>query len=61
MSTEQNKALVHHFFEEFSTSVVDELFVPNYNHHDPGLPLSCSMAATHINNSSLCSVLVFLT
>lgn len=38
MSTEQNKALVHHFFEEFSTTVVDQLFVPDYIHHDPGLP-----------------------
>ena len=38
MSTEQNKALVHRFFEEFSTTTVDELFVPNYAHHDPGLP-----------------------
>jgi steroid delta-isomerase-like uncharacterized protein len=35
---EQNKALVHRFFEEFSTTVVDELFVPNYTHHDSGLP-----------------------
>ena len=38
MSTEQNKALVHRFFEEFNLAVVDELFVPNYVHHDPGLP-----------------------
>ena len=38
MSTEQNKAIVHRFFENFSTTTVDELFVPNYAHHDPGLP-----------------------
>jgi steroid delta-isomerase-like uncharacterized protein len=38
MSTEQNKALVHRFFEEFSTTIVDELYVADYIHHDPGLP-----------------------
>lgn len=38
MSTEQNKAIVNRFFEEFSQTSVDELFVPNYLHHDPGLP-----------------------
>ena len=38
MSTEQNKALVRRFFEEYNMAVVDELFVPNYVHHDPGLP-----------------------
>jgi len=38
MSTEQNKALVHRFFEEFNLAVVDELVVPDYIHHDPGLP-----------------------
>ena len=38
MSTEQNKALVHRFFEEFNTTVVDELYIPDYIHHDPGLP-----------------------
>ena len=38
MSTEQNKALVRHFFEEYNLAVLDELFVPNYVHHDPSLP-----------------------
>jgi hypothetical protein len=39
MSTEQNKALVRRFFEEFSPTLVNELFVPDYIHHDPGLHL----------------------
>jgi hypothetical protein len=50
MSTEQNKALVHRFFEEFSTTVVDELYIPDYTHHDPGLP-----PARLTNNSLPCS------
>lgn len=38
MSTEQNKAIVHRFFEELNLTVVDELYVPDYVHHDPSLP-----------------------
>jgi len=38
MSTEQNKAVVRRFWQEFSLRVVDELFVPNYVLHDPALP-----------------------
>jgi steroid delta-isomerase-like uncharacterized protein len=38
MSTEQNKAIVRRFLEEYTPAVVDELLVPNYIHHDPSLP-----------------------
>ena len=39
MSTEDNKTLVHRFFEEFANqgnlAVADDLFVPEYVHHFP--------------------------
>lgn len=38
MSTEQNKAIVGRFFEDFSHSTMDDLLVPDYVHHDPSLP-----------------------
>jgi steroid delta-isomerase-like uncharacterized protein len=38
MSTEQHKAIVRRFFEDFSHATVDELLVPDYVHHDPSLP-----------------------
>ncbi len=38
MSTETNKVIVRRFFEEFSETVVDELFLATYVHHDPSLP-----------------------
>ena len=42
MSTEDNKALVHRFYEEVinrgNMAVVDELTSPNYVGHDPGFP-----------------------
>jgi steroid delta-isomerase-like uncharacterized protein len=38
MSTEQNKAIVRRFFEEFNYATVDELLIPDYTHHDPSLP-----------------------
>jgi steroid delta-isomerase-like uncharacterized protein len=40
--SEQNKAIVRRLFEEFwnkgNLSVADELFAPNYEHHDPSTP-----------------------
>jgi steroid delta-isomerase-like uncharacterized protein len=38
MSTEQNKAIVRRFLEDYTSAVVDDLLVPNYIHHDPSLP-----------------------
>jgi steroid delta-isomerase-like uncharacterized protein len=38
MSTEQNKAIVRRFLEDYTPAVVDDLLVPNYIHHDPSLP-----------------------
>jgi len=38
MSTEQNKAIVRRFLEDYTPAVVDDLLVPNYLHHDPSLP-----------------------
>jgi len=38
MSTEQNKAIVRRFLEDYTPAVVDDLLVPNYMHHDPSLP-----------------------
>src|SRR5205823_3333929 len=38
MSTEQHKAIVRRFFEDYSHATVDELVVPDYIHHDPSLP-----------------------
>ena len=38
MSTEQHKAIVRRFFEDFSHATVDELLIPDYVHHDPSLP-----------------------
>ncbi len=42
MSTEQNKALVHRFYEEAinqgNLSLMDELFTSDYQHHDPAFP-----------------------
>jgi steroid delta-isomerase-like uncharacterized protein len=38
MSTEQNKAIVRRFLEDYTPAVVDELLVSNYIHHDPSLP-----------------------
>ena len=37
MSTEQNKAITRRFFEVFNLTVVDELFTPDYVHHNPSL------------------------
>jgi steroid delta-isomerase-like uncharacterized protein len=40
--SEQNKAIVRRLFEEVwnkgNLSVADELFTPNYDHHDPSTP-----------------------
>ena len=40
--SEANKTIVRHLFEEVwnkgNLSVADELFTPNYNHHDPSTP-----------------------
>jgi steroid delta-isomerase-like uncharacterized protein len=40
--SEQNKAIVRRLFEEVwnkgNLSVADELFTPNYTHHDPSTP-----------------------
>ncbi len=40
--SEQNKAIVRRLVEEFwnkgNLSVADELFTPNYTHHDPSTP-----------------------
>ena len=38
MSTEQNKAIVRRFLEDYTPAVVDDLLVPSYIHHDPSLP-----------------------
>ncbi len=38
MATDAHTALVRRFFEEYSLDVIDELFVPEYTHHDPNLP-----------------------
>jgi steroid delta-isomerase-like uncharacterized protein len=38
MSTEQNKAIVRQFLEDYTPAAVDDLLVPNYIHHDPSLP-----------------------
>jgi len=37
MSTEQNKAITRRFFEVFNLTVVDELFTPDYVHHNPSV------------------------
>ena len=43
MSTEQNKAIVHRFYEDAinqgNLSLMDELFASDYQHHDPAFPL----------------------
>ena len=40
--SEQNKAVIRRLFEEVwnqgNLSVADELFAPNYTHHDPSTP-----------------------
>jgi steroid delta-isomerase-like uncharacterized protein len=40
--SEENKTIVRRLFEELwnkgNLSVADELFTPNYNHHDPSTP-----------------------
>jgi steroid delta-isomerase-like uncharacterized protein len=38
MSTETNKATVRRFYAEYIPAVVDELFTPDYMHHDASLP-----------------------
>lgn len=42
MTTEQNKAIVHHFFEEMDQGnlslIADELWTPDFAIHFPGMP-----------------------
>jgi steroid delta-isomerase-like uncharacterized protein len=38
MSAEHNKATVRRFLEEYTPTVVDDLLVSDYVHHDPAFP-----------------------